>query len=105
MRSRLPGVALVQRRRPVVRVFTNEFISQSPTWTQATTVLPFQEEGRSAARFVRAWRNARGARRRVTPADVVVLTDTHALSGSLFGLGMPRRRPTLVRTDPLIHLP
>lgn len=88
-------------------VFTNDVILESPTWQRLTRPLPFFPEDRKAKREINALRNAWMTVRRVASRDLVVFTDSHNLSGSLYGLFHDLRlaRPTLIRTDPLLQLP
>jgi hypothetical protein len=90
-----------------MRVFNTEVVRQSPTWTGATIPIPVLSEGSGRYRLVRALRNVLEASRRAAADDVVVFTDDNPVSGNLFGLlqRCRRARPTLVRTDPLIHFP
>jgi glycosyltransferase involved in cell wall biosynthesis len=90
-----------------VRVFNTESVGQSPTWTRSTVPAPILPEGSGPGRLLRAGRNALRLLREATADDVVVFTDEHPVSGNLFGLlqRLRRSRPTLVRTDPLLHLP
>jgi glycosyltransferase involved in cell wall biosynthesis len=57
--------------------------------------------------LLRAGRNALRLWREATADDVVVFTDENPVSGNFFGLlqRVRRARPTLVRTDPLLHAP
>lgn len=86
------------------RIFTNEPINESPTWLAQTASLPLEAEGSGAGRIVRAWHNARLTHRHTAPNDLVIFSDSHNLSGSLYGLlrNGQRPRPTFVRTDPLL---
>lgn len=89
------------------RVFTNSAVKESPSWQYHTTRLRFIPEHAPGGRLVHAARNAWIAARHTSTNDILVLTDTHGLSGGLYGLVHPLRedRPTLVRTDPLLTLP
>ncbi len=88
------------------RVLTNERIRQSPSWAGRTTLLPLASEGSGIRRLLRAHANAHLTWREAKRDDVLVLTDVHALTGSLYGL-MPHgeNRPTYVRADPLLTIP
>lgn len=90
-----------------MRVFNTEPVHQSPTWTRSTIPIPVIHERSGRGRLVRALGNVIKASRRVTAADVVIFTDDNPVSGNLFGLlqNFRRSRPTLVRTDPLLHAP
>jgi glycosyltransferase involved in cell wall biosynthesis len=89
------------------RVFTNSAVKESPSWQHHTTRLRFVPEDLPGGRVVHAARNAWIAARRTCANDILVLTDTHGLSGGLYGMmhGLREERPTLVRTDPLLTLP
>lgn len=88
------------------RIFSNDRIVESPTWHNTVEVLPYANDG-SSYRVLHAVRNAWRTTLRVSPNDIVILTDTHALSGSLFCLLQrpSHQRPTIVRTDPYIVRP
>lgn len=90
-----------------MRVFNTERVTQSPTWTRATISISMLREGNGPWKLVRALRNVLNVSRRASADDVVVFTDDNPVSGNLFGLFQHVRhpRPTLVRTDPLLHAP
>jgi glycosyltransferase involved in cell wall biosynthesis len=89
------------------RVFTNDIILESTTWQSRTSPLPFLPEDGAGRRELNAVRNALVTARAVSSRDIVVLTDSHNLTASLYGLmhNLKTDRPTLVRTDPLLQLP
>ncbi len=93
--------------KPLPRVFTNSPVKESPSWQHHTIRLRFMPEHVPGGRLVHAARNAWIAARHTCANNILVLTDTHGLSGGLYGLVHPLRedRPTLVRTDPLLTLP
>lgn len=93
--------------KPPSRVFTNSAVKESPSWQHRTIRLRFNPESTPAGRLVQAACNAWIAARHTCANDILVLTDTHGLSGGLYGLVHPLRddRPTLLRTDPLLTLP
>lgn len=88
-------------------VFTNDIILESPTWQKSTSPLPFLPEEGRGKREINAFRNALITARRASSSDIVVLTDSHNLTGSVYGLlhNLRLARPTLIRTDPLLQLP
>ncbi|HKY04815.1 MAG TPA: hypothetical protein VJQ56_07995, partial [Blastocatellia bacterium] len=89
------------------RIYTNQVIDQSPTWKRVAQVLPFVDEGEGRSRPLNAFRNAMVARRTITKNDILILTNTHNLSGSLYGLmnNAGSGRPTIIRTEPLLTRP
>jgi glycosyltransferase involved in cell wall biosynthesis len=90
-----------------MRVFNTETVRQSPTWTRSTIPIPILPEGNGVGKLARALRNGLCVARRASADDVVVFTDENPMSGNLFGMMqcLRRSRPTLVRTDPLLHMP
>ena len=90
-----------------MRVFNTETVSQSLTWTRSTIPIPILQEGSGPCRLLRALRNVINVSRCVSADDVVVFTDDNPVSGNLFGLlqRFPHARPTMIRTDPLLHAP
>jgi glycosyltransferase involved in cell wall biosynthesis len=86
------------------RIFTNDSIDQSPTWQTMTRRLGFAPDTSGPARSWRALNNAVFAARSLGENDIVILTDSHGLSATFLGLleNLKRRRPTLIRTDPLL---
>jgi glycosyltransferase involved in cell wall biosynthesis len=90
-----------------MRVFNTEPVRESQTWTRETIPLPITPEGSGPRRLVRALGNVKTALRAATADDVVVFTDDNPLSANLFGLCKRLRPsgPTLIRTDPLFHMP
>jgi hypothetical protein len=91
----------------MMRVFVGETVSQSPTWTESTAPLPLRPEGTGPRRLLRAFANAVTTTRQVSAQDVVIFTDEHPVSANLYALRprLGRRRPTLIRTDPLFQTP
>lgn len=89
------------------RIYTNQVIDQSPTWQRVATVLPFVDEGEGRSRPVNAFRNAMVAQKSITKNDILILTNTHNLSGSIYGLlnTAGNGRPTIIRTEPLLTRP
>lgn len=90
-----------------MRVFNTEIVNESPTWMRSTIPISMLGEGSGRGKLIRAWRNAINVSRRASANDIVVFTDDNPVSGNLFGMlqHFRRMRPTLVRTDPLLHAP
>ncbi len=88
-------------------VFTDNTVSQSPTWCRETTLIPFQKEPKSWRRMVAAARNAQLALHMVPPGAPVVFGNTYSLSETLASVALKRRRRSafIVRQDPLMPEP
>lgn len=78
----------------------------STTWTRESVPLALATEGAGLRRLGLTLQNLLRTRRDVDPRGVVVFTDDTPLTASLFALlARGGRRPTIVRTDPLLHAP
>jgi glycosyltransferase involved in cell wall biosynthesis len=87
------------------RIFRTESLS-STTWSRGTVSLPVRPEGGGTRRPWRVLRNLLVAHHGIAAEDVVVFTDDTPLTANLYGLlQRGARRPTIVRTDPLITTP
>jgi hypothetical protein len=89
------------------RIFSNDGVTNSPTWDATVSMLPFGMEESGPARLRTALRNAAIALSAASDRDILVLTDSHNLSSSVCGLlrNFKSHGPTIIRTDPLIVSP
>lgn len=88
-----------------LRIYTDNPVSQSPTWSSSTVLLPMEREGRRRIRA--ALRNLFTTLRHVENDAVMIFGNTYPLSASLATIALRRLRPSvfLVRLDPLLLPP
>ncbi len=90
-----------------VVVFTDNTVSQSPTWCRDTVLMSFRKEPKAWRRVLVAAQNARLALRSVPPGAPVVFGNTYPLSATLASIMLKRRRSPsfIVRLDPMMPKP
>jgi glycosyltransferase involved in cell wall biosynthesis len=87
------------------RIFSTETLP-SASWRRGTTPLPFRKEADGPCRPWRVLQNLAMTQRTLASDDVIVFTDDNPVTANLYGLlHRGERRPTIVRTDPLITTP
>lgn len=92
-----------------LRIFSESYIPQSRTWSDTVQLLRFEDEWQASGRgrLYVALRNARKANHIARSADAIYFGDTQpwSISLAIIFLSLRRKRPTILRADPLMRYP